>query len=384
MLCPAKIVSSPSASANVDSVSANGPESATWDGPPTPFLRNASRDEIECHVRAGRFFWLDVEGPSDADFRSLGEQLGLHPLTIDDAENFDQRPTIEEYPGYLYMVVYGIDEIVPEEPDLCEVHMIISSGWVVTIRRRPLVALESLRERFKDRTLRSQLFLVYKILDAVVATFFPVLARIDDEIEDIENEVIGSQTSETLVRISALKRDLIEMRRVVTPLRDVFGHSAGWAIALPGIGSDDRLYFRDLWQSVSRVSELVDSYRDLLTGATDMYLSTVANRHADDQKQLTIIATIFLPLTFITGFFGMNFGYMTNELIETPLSFALFGVGLLIAATVAFIIYFRKRGWIGHRQAEGRPATRTPVGERRDGGRTPRRGEPIDAAPNRR
>jgi magnesium transporter len=350
-------------------VSATGPASATWDGPPTPFLRNASHDEIERHVTAGRLFWLDVERPSEVDLRSLGEQLGLHPLTIDDAEAFDQRPTIEEYPGYLFMVVYGIDGTVPEETDLCEVHMIISGGWVVTIRRRPLVALETLWDRFRDRTLRSDLFLVYKILDAVTATFLPVLARMDDEIDDVEEEVIGSQTSESLLRISALKRDLIEMRRVVTPMRDVFEHNSDWIIDLPGMGTDDRLYFRDLWHSMSRISELIDSYRDLLSGATDMYLSTIANRHADDNKQLTLIATIFLPLTFITGFFGMNFGYMTNNLIETRLSFVLFGVGLLIAATIVCIIYFRRRGWIGHRHGEGRTATVAPARDGRSRGR---------------
>ena len=296
----------------------------------------------------------------------------LHPLTIDDAQKFDQRPTIEEYPGYVFMVVYGIDEILPDGPDLCEVHVIISGRWVVTIHRQPIVALASVRERFRDRPPRSPLLRVYRILDAVTATFLPMLALIDDEIDDIEDEVIGSQTTASLRRISALKRDVIEMRRVVTPMRDVFGHGAGSVLDLPGLGTDDRLYFRDLWQSVSRVSELVDSYRDLLTGTTDMYLTTIANRHADDQKQLTLIATIFLPLTFITGFFGMNFGYLTNELIDTRLSFVVFGVLLLIAATLAFIIYFRRRGWIGHHRGETALPTRAPLGDRRNGVRASR------------
>jgi magnesium transporter len=329
-------------------VSGTGPASATWDGPRTPFLRNASRDEIDRHLRDARFFWLDVEGATDADLRSLGEQLGLHALTIEDAEKFDQRPTIEEYPGYSFMVVYGIDELGPDGPGLFEVHMIISGGWIVTIHRQPVDVLESLRERFRDHAQRSELFLVYKLLDAVTSSFFPVLARIDDEIDEIENDVIGAQTSASLMLISTLKRDLIEMRRVVTPMREVFSRYADWVIDLPGTGTDDRLYFRDLWRTMIRVSELVDSYRDLLTGTTDMYLSTIANRHADDNKQLTLIATIFLPLTFITGFFGMNFAFMTNELIDTRASFVIFGVLLLIFVTIACILYFRSRGWIGH------------------------------------
>jgi len=243
----------------------------------------------------------------------------LHPLTIDDAQKFDQRPTIEEYPGYVFMVVYGIDEILPDGPDLCEVHVIISGRWVVTIHRQPIVALASVRERFRDRPPRSPLLRVYRILDAVTATFLPMLALIDDEIDDIEDEVIGSQTTASLRRISALKRDVIEMRRVVTPMRDVFGHGAGSVLDLPGL-----------------------------------------------------IATIFLPLTFITGFFGMNFGYLTNELIDTRLSFVVFGVLLLIAATLAFIIYFRRRGWIGHHRGETAVPTRAPLGDRRNGVRASR------------
>ena len=141
-----------------------------------------------------------------------------------------------------------------------------------------------------------------------------MLDRVDDDIDDIEQEVIEKPREESLQRIFSLKRDLIAMRRVVTPMRDFFARDADEIKHLPGMEPDDTLYFRDLYDSLVRTSDLIDSYRDLLSGATDMYLSTVANRQGEISKQLTIIATIFLPLTFLTGFFGQNFAFLTGHI----------------------------------------------------------------------
>ena len=134
----------------------------------------------------------------------------------------------------------------------------------------------------------------------------PVLDRIDDAIDEIEQDVIAQPREQSLQRIFSLKRDLIAMRRVVPPMRDFFVRDAEEITHLPRMEADDTLYFRDLYDSLVRTSDLIDSYRDLLSGAADMYLSTVANRQGEIAKQLTIIATIFLPLTFLTGFFGQN------------------------------------------------------------------------------
>jgi magnesium transporter len=135
------------------------------------------------------------------------------------------------------------------------------------------------------------------------------------------------------------------MRRVVTPLRDVFARDAERITDLPGLEADDRLYLRDVYDSLIRVSDLVDSYRDLLSGATDMYLSTVANRQGEINKQLTLIATIFLPLTFITGFFGQNFAFLTGHIINRTWSFWVFGIGLLVVSAIGLWVWFRRKGW---------------------------------------
>jgi magnesium transporter len=226
------------------------------------------------------------------------------------------------------------------------VHIIISGDYVITIHHRPFAALADLRARYDDQQVRSEQFLVYKILDAITSTFIPVLTRTDDDIDELEQDVIDNADAEDLQRIFSLKRDLVAMRRVVTPMRDMFIRNADRIAELPGLETDDRLYFRDLYDGLVRVSELVDSYRDLLSGATDMYLSTVANRQGEINKQLTVIATIFLPLTFLTGFFGQNFSYLVNHVLNTLWSFLVFGLGSLLVSTIGFWIYFRRKRWV--------------------------------------
>jgi magnesium transporter len=312
-----------------------------------PFLVDPDHDALAEHVDKQRFFWLDIEGPTVEQLQRLGARFGLHPLTVDDARTFSQRPKLEEYDGYIFAVAYGVDPGTSSGgPLLREVHVIISGDYVITIHRRPFKALEEMRARYDTQRVRSEQFLVYKILDAVTSTFFPVLTRIDDEIDEIEQELIVEPNGEILRRIFSIKRDLVAMRSVVAPQRDVFARDAERIAELRGLGSDDRLYFRDLYDSMIRVSELVDSYRDLLSGATDMYLSTVANRQGDFNKQLTMIATIFLPLTFLTGFFGMNFTFLTDHLLTGTLAFIGLGIVLFVASLLAFVFYFRRRKWM--------------------------------------
>jgi magnesium transporter len=310
-------------------------------------LHNAEPQEVEQHLEQGRFFWLDLEDPPEEKLRRLAEKIRLHPLTVDDARTFEQRPKLDEYDGYVFLVAYGVDPAaVSGEPLLREVHLIISGDFIITIHHAPMEALEDLRERYPKHPMRSEQFLVYKILDAVTSTFFPVLTRIDDSIDQIEQDVIEEPTEAILQRIFSLKRDLVAMRRVVAPERDLFARDGDRIADLPGLEADDRLYFRDLYDSLVRIDELVDSYRDLLSGATDMYLSTVANRQGEVNKQLTMIATIFLPLTFLTGFFGQNFSFLTGHLLNTELSFALLGIGLLLISIFGFVVYFRRKRWM--------------------------------------
>jgi magnesium transporter len=175
--------------------------------------------------------------------------------------------------------------------------------------------------------------------------YFPVLAVLDDEIDDLEDEILRAPTDEQLGRLFDMKRSLIALRKIVTPERDMFATLISGSSALPGMTPEYERYFRDLYDHLIRVSDLVDSYRDLLSGAMDTHLSTVSNRLNVVMKQLTIIATIFLPLSFLTGFFGQNFAWMVNRIG----SFAVFlavGIGAQVLTVIALVVMFRKRGWL--------------------------------------
>jgi magnesium transporter len=311
-----------------------------------PCLANPTHDELVVHLKDSKFVWVDLVDPDDAEIARIGKLIALHPITVENANNYMQRPKLEWYEGYMFLVMFGVDpETASGDPLLREVNMIISGDYVFTIHKRPLPTLIELRQHYTDEQARSEQFFVYEILDAITSTFPDVLSRVDDDIDQIEEEIIDDASAEHLQRIFSLKRDLIAMRRVITPMRDLFAREAERINDLPGLETDDRLYYRDLHDSLIRTSELVDSYRDLLSGATDMYLSTVANRQGEINKQLTVIATIFLPLTFITGFFGQNFKYLVTDVISSTWSFWVFGLGLLVVSTFGFWLYFRRKRW---------------------------------------
>jgi magnesium transporter len=311
-------------------------------------LHNPHEQEIYRHIKQDGFAWIDLEGPKDEELDEVAKHIKLHPLTLHDAKTFGQRPKIEDYGDYVYLVVFGVDPgTASGGPLLREVHMVIHPEAVVTIHRRKNHTLDDLRADYNDQQMRSEQYLVYKILDAVTSTFVPVLERTDEQIDSLEDEVMQHTSSAQLQSIFSLKRDLVAMRRVVTAMRDMFQHRADHIAELPGLDTDDKLYFRDLYDGLIRTSELIDSYRDLVSGATDLYLSQVANNQGEINRQLTIIATIFLPLSFLTGFFGQNFSFLTNDILTSDLSFWVLGLGSLVASVAILWLWFKKRGWIG-------------------------------------
>ena len=168
----------------------------------------------------------------------------------------------------------------------------------------------------------------------------------DEEIDELESALLANPDERQLQRLFALKRQLVAMRKVITPQRDLFANSVDQIAELPGLELDERDYFRDIYDHLIRISDLIDSYRDLLSGATDLYLSTVSNRQNDVMKQLTVIATIFLPLGFITGFFGQNFGFLVTHLLTGELTFWLVGVGSMVATCIGLLVFFRRKGWV--------------------------------------
>ena len=312
-----------------------------------PVLEATDLDRVAGQLQAHQFFWLDMHDPQPDQLTQLGELLHLHPLTIEDVSTFSERPKRERYDGYISLVVYGVDEqAAAGEQLLREVHMLISGEWVVTLHPTPFAVIDTLRARVRRESAPREQALIFEILSTVLATYVSVLDRVDDAIDETEQDVIEQPREQSLQRIFSLKRDLIAMRRVVTPMRDFFARDADEITHLPGMQPDDTLYFRDLYDTLVRTSDLIDSYRDLLSGATDMYLSTIANRQGEISKQLTMIATVFLPLSFLTGFFGQNFAFLTGHIQNSTWSFFALGLGLLLASIVGFWIFFRRKGWL--------------------------------------
>ena len=312
-----------------------------------PCFTEIDEARIRDHLERDHFFWLDLTAPSHEELDRLGKLFRFHPLALEDSEEFGQRPKLDNYGEYVLLVFYGaLPDRGPGVQLLQEVHLFISGDYVVTIHREPLPSLDEQRERLDGRTLHSEQFLIYRVLDVLTDSFFPVLSDMDDQIDDLEAAVLEHPSDAELERLFSLKRELIAMRKVVTPQRDLFARSIDQIAELPGLELDERDYFRDIYDHLIRISDLIDSYRDLLSGATDLYLSTVSNRQNDVMKQLTVIATIFLPLSFITGFFGQNFAFMVTRLITSEWTFWVVGVGSMVATCVGLLIYFRRKGWV--------------------------------------
>jgi magnesium transporter len=308
---------------------------------------DADRPAVEAALAKGGFFWLDLEGVDGETAALLRDSFKFHPLAVEDAENFGQRPKLDDYDGFVYMVVHGAEQ---SGGSTIEVHIFFSERFVVTVRRSECTALDEVRNRLTRHHARDaapeDVVLVYLIVDSLVDSFFPVLAALDDKIDELEDAILVQPTDQQLGVIFDMKRSLLGMRKVITPQRDMFASVSAGVTDVPGRTAESDRYFRDLYDHLIRISDLVDSYRDLLSGVMDTHLSTVSNRLNVVMKQLAVIATIFLPLTFLTGFFGQNFGFLVGHVGGVG-SFVLFGLGTEAIAVAALFMLFRRRGWLG-------------------------------------
>jgi magnesium transporter len=310
-------------------------------GPATP-------EQVAERLRSQQFFWLDVDEVDDEFKSMLGDTFGIHPLAFTSACEFHQRPKVEDYDDYTYMVAYGATD-GDAGAAVVEVHFLFAAHYVVSIHHGKCPALDAVRDRLAQHhgaeVQSPQIVLVYLMIDQLVDTFFPVLEKFDGAIDDLEDAILVRPTEEQLGQLFNMKRSLIAIRRVVTPQRDMFAGVSAGIIEIPGVTDQGARYMRELYDHLIRISDLVDSYRDLLSGVMDTHLSTVSNRLNEVMKQLTIIATIFLPLSFLTGFFGQNFAVLVRA-IQGDVAFWALGIGLEVLAVIALIYLFKTRGWL--------------------------------------
>lgn len=301
------------------------------------------RKNVEKLLAGDSFFWIDVEQPNEADYAILRDVFKFHPLAVEDSEKFEQRAKLDDYDDFVFIVVYGA---APDGDRLVEVHCFYNERFLVTVHRDEAPAFTAVRQRYvqRQRAVDNPGQLLYRIIDALVDSFFPILADFDDRIDELEDETFLNATEAQLQEIFKMKRLLVGMRKAITPQRDMFASLSGGVAQLPGMTEEDEHYFRDIYDHLIRISDLIDTYRDLLTGSMDVYLSIVSNRLNSVMKQLTVMATVFLPLTFVTGFFGQNFGWMVNH-IQSPGIFVGLGIGIEVATVAALFTLFKKRGW---------------------------------------
>jgi magnesium transporter len=293
----------------------------------------------------GEFFWLDLVDPSRADVERLRQRFGWHPIVVQDLVRFGQRAKLDRYgDDYLFIAFYGVERGEGDDIRLVEVHLMVSGDYVVTARHPGAKDLEEQRARLTERHDAPEQFVVYTILDALTDSFFPLVEELEDRLDGLEDAIVSRPDDSDLKRVFATKRQIAELRRVVLPQRDLAARTLDELAELPGLDPGTHDYFRDLYDHLLRIADQLDGYRDWLTSLADLYMSTVSNRMNAVMKQLTIFATIFLPLTFITGFFGQNFGWLVRHVTSFGAFLAL-GVGGLFVPCLGLYLLFRRQGY---------------------------------------
>jgi magnesium transporter len=295
-------------------------------------------------VEEGKTFWLDLHQPDEEDIAMLRDVFGFHPLALEDSTHFGQRPKVEEYENFAFLALYGA---AADDDDVAEVHCFLGHTYLITVHRDECAALAEVQRRIDLRHLApgDPVDLLYRVVDALVDSFFPHLNQFDDAIDAMEERALTRATEDDLHEIFQLKRRLVKLRRIIGPQQNVLLAIIGGPVALSGMTPERERYFRDVYDHLIRIGELIDSHRDLLTSSLEVHLSTVSNRLNGVMKQLAVISTIFLPLTFITGFFGQNFGWLVSHVSDWP-AFLGLGIGIELATLAALGLFFRRRGWI--------------------------------------
>jgi len=296
--------------------------------------------------------WVDVVGLGDLDLiRMLGERFGLHDLALEDVVNVHQRTKIEEYAEQIYIVVRMP---TPEsEAETEQVSIFLSKGLVLTFQERVGDCFEPIRQRIRGgkgriRGLGAD-YLVYSLLDSVVDAYFPVLDACGEALASLEDELVRDPRPQQIEQVHTLKRELLAVRRAVWPARDMLATLLRGDLA--ELKPSTAIYLRDVHDHTVQLIDIVETYREIASGLVDAYLSAQSTRLNEVMKVLTIISTVFLPLTFITGLYGMNFDrHSPWNMPELGWRFGYgFALLLMVGAAIGLVYYFWSRGWLRER-----------------------------------
>ena len=309
--------------------------------------RDLEPEELLAHLNNQLVTWINIDGLGDLSVLSiLGQRFHLHPLALEDVVDTNQRPKVEQYDEYLFIVAKMIFLKKDHEIDAEQVSMFLGDNFLITLQEEPnRDVFEPVRARIragKGRIRKAQSdYLAYALLDAIIDHYYPVLEHIGGEIDLIEDELVANPLKRPVGSLHDYKRALTRIRRMVWPLRDVTNlllHED------PGlIRPETKIYLRDCYDHSVQLMDVVESYRDVLSGLTEIHISSIGLRTNEIMRVLTVISSVFIPLTFIAGVYGMNFSHMP-ELSEPWGYFAC--LGLMLAVATGQILYFRKRRWL--------------------------------------
>lgn len=315
----------------------------------THFFEKAAATVEECFPYKDKptVTWINVEGVHQVEIlKKLGDHFGIHPLIQEDILNTDQRPKMENFDDYMYIVLKMLfydhkqNEIITEQ-----VSVILGPNFVISFQEFEGDIFNPLRDRIRGNKGRFRKmgadFLAYTLLDAIVDNYFIILETIDEKIELLEEDLINHPTSETLRVIYKLKRDMILLRKSVWPLREVI--SGLEREETPLIKESTEIYLRDVYDHTIQAIDTLETFRDMVSGMVEIYLTSISNRLNTVMKVLTIIATIFMPLTFIAGIYGMNFRYMPE--LGWRWGYPVIWI-VMIAISISMLFYFKKKKWL--------------------------------------
>jgi magnesium transporter len=306
-----------------------------------------SIDELLLYKTTDTITWVIVDGLKDVSIiDAIGQYFDIHPLVLEDILNTHQRPKFEEFNDYLYVVIKAIS-LGNEEFNVKyeQISLLILNNFVFTFMEKPDALFDPILNRLDND--KSQIrnlgadYLAYIIMDTVVDEYFALQDAFDELIEAVEDKLLSDPSSETLATIQKIKRELIFLRRTVSPLRELL--AAIQRSESPLINEKTRRYFGDIYDHAIRITEAIESYRDLIAGMLDIYLSSVSNKMNETMKVLTVFASIFIPLTFIAGVYGMNFEYMPE--LKWRWGYPVLWV-FFISVSVFLLRFFKKKKWL--------------------------------------
>lgn len=292
------------------------------------------------------FVWFDLIDPGPHDLALLEKEFTLHPLAVEDAVQAHQRPKIEAYDDYWFVIVHGVTS-TPAGLTLHEIAIFAGRRFLVTVRHDPAYPLDEIERRWLAHPAsfrQDSGFLLYTILDTVVDGYFPVSEALQEQIDEIEVALFQNRPlhNEVLRAIFSMKKEIQQFRRAALPMRDILNPiiRGDLELFLP----EELAYYRDVYDHAVRVIDQLDAVRDLVNSALEIHLSVVANRQNEISKQLTLIATIFLPLSFLTGFFGQNFSFLVEHITGSG-AFWWLGMGGQAGVLIILLVFFRYRRW---------------------------------------